>query len=370
MRILFLSGTAVGGSAMSTRELAERMAARGHEVDVLLRVETAPRRWMLQHRLVNLAVRLPTLLAQPVWSIAGLIGGHRRLVNESPVRVWSTILPENSLRKFLRDQAPDVVVSASIGRMAWRSIREELSAAEIASVLYLREEAAIGHLDISNAPPDLLLANAATLTERAAAIGFSAQFVPSVVSLDGIRVDTTREVVLFINPVEISGRGVAVALARECPETRFAFLESWPLKPEERRWLADSLVGLANVELRPRTDDPNELYGDAAVLLAPYLTNGRPRVVLEAQANGVPVLGSSLDALVEAIGPGGLTVDADAPIAEWATALRYLLSPTNYDGFVAAARTYSERSEVDPEMIVGEFETLLLELMTTRGGAS
>ncbi|MBJ7281715.1 MAG: glycosyltransferase, partial [Acidimicrobiia bacterium] len=255
-------------------------------------------------------------------------------------------------------------------RMAWRSIREELSAADIASVLYLREEAAIGHLDISNAPPDLLLANAATLTERAAAIGFSAQFVPSVVSLDGIRVDTTREVVLFINPVEISGRGVAVALARECPETRFAFLESWPLKPEERRWLADTLVGLANVELRPRTDDPNELYGDAAVLLAPYLTNGRPRVVLEAQANGVPVLGSSLDALVEAIGPGGLTVDADAPIAEWATALRYLLSPTNYDGFVAAARTYSERSEVDPEMIVGEFETLLLELMTTRGGAS
>ncbi|MBJ7382526.1 MAG: hypothetical protein JHC66_08060, partial [Acidimicrobiia bacterium] len=63
---------------MSTRELAERMAARGHEVDVLLRVETAPRRWMLQHRLVNLAVRLPRLLAQPVWSIAGLIGGHRR----------------------------------------------------------------------------------------------------------------------------------------------------------------------------------------------------------------------------------------------------------------------------------------------------
>ncbi len=370
MRILFLSGTAVGGSAMSTRELAQRMAARGHEVDVLLRVETAPRRWMLQHRLVNLAVRLPRLLAQPVWSIAGLIGGRRRLVNELPVRVWSTILPENSLRKFLRDQAPDVVVSASIGRMAWRSIREELSAAEIASVLYLREEAAIGHLDISNAPPDLLLANAATLSERAATIGFSAQFVPSVVSLDGIRVDTTREVVLFINPVEIAGRAVAVALTKDCPEIRFAFVESWPLKPEDRRWLADALLGLANAELRPRTDDPNELYGDAAVLLAPYLTNGRPRVVLEAQANGVPVLGSSLDALVEAIGPGGLTVDADAPIAEWATALRHLLSPTNYDGFVAAARTYSERSEVNPEIIVGEFERLLLELVATRGGAS
>lgn len=348
---------------MSTIELAQRVAARGHEVDVLLRVETAPRRWMLQHRLVNLAVRLPRLLAQPVWSVAGVIGRRRQLVSESPVRVWSTILPENSLRKFLRDQSPDVVVAASIGRMAWRSIKEDLSDAEIASVLYLREETAIGHLDISNAPPDLLLTNAAALSERAAAIGFSAHFVPSVVSLDEIRVDTTREVVLFINPVEISGRAVAVALARECPEIRFAFVESWPLKPEERRWLTDALIGLENVELRPRTDDPNELYGDAAVLLAPYLSNGRPRVVLEAQANGVPVLGSSLDALVEAIGPGGLTVDADAPIAEWATALRSLLSPTNYDEFVSSARTYSERSEVDPESIVGEFERLLLELV-------
>ncbi len=370
MRILFLSGTAVGGSAMSTRELAQRMAARGHEVDVLLRVETAPRRWMLQHRLVNLAVRLPRLLAQPVWRVAGLVGGGRQLVNESPIRLWSTILPENSLRKFLRDQPPDVVVAASVGRMAWRSIRKELSAAGIASVLYLREEAAIGHLDISNAPPELLLTNAATLSERAAAIGFRAHFVPSVVSLDAIRVDTSREVVLFINPVEISGREVAVALARECPEMRFAFVESWTLKPEERRWLEDALKGLENVELRPRTDDPSELYGDAAALLAPYLTNGRPRVVLEAQANGVPVLGSSLDALVEAIGPGGLTVDADAPIAEWASALRYLLGPTNYDGFVSAARTYSERSEVDPETIVGEFERLLLELVATRKGSS
>jgi len=368
MRILFLSGTAVGGSAMSTRELAAGMGARGHEVEVLLRVETAPRRWMLQHRLVNKAVRLPKVFAQPVWRVAGLIGRGRRLVEDGAVRVWSTILPENSMQKFLRSQTWDVVVVASIGRMAWRSIREDLRAAGIASVLYLREESAIGHLDISNAPPDLLLANAATLKERANALGFDAHFLPSVVSLDRIRVETTREVVLFINPVEISGREVAVALARECPEIRFAFVESWPLEQEERKWLEDACEGLANVELRPRTDDPKSLYGDAAVLLAPYLTNGRPRVVLEAEANGIPVLGSSVEALVEAIGPGGLCVDADAPVADWVTALRYLLGAAVYDGFVVTARTYSERSEVNPEVIVGEFEKLLVELVSTREG--
>ena len=370
MRILFLSGTAVGGSAMSTRELAKRMGARGHDVEVLMRVETAPRRWMLQHRLVNLAVKLPRLLAQPVWRIAGLIGRRRQLVDDGPVREWSTILPENSLRQFLGRQALDVAVVSSIDRMAWRSIRQELRSAEVASVLYLREETAIGHLDISNAPPDLLLSNAEILKKRADAIGFNAYFVPSVVSLDAVQVETTRAVVLFINPVEISGRAVAVGLARECPEIRFAFVESWPLSEEERKWLENACLGLTNVELRSRTDDPKQLYGDAAVLLAPYLTNGRPRVVLEAQSNGVPVLGSSVEALAEAIGPGGLCIDADAPMTLWVGALRDLLSAAKYDDFVKAARTYSQRAEVNPETIVGEFERLLIDLVSGQEGSS
>ncbi|MFM8972897.1 MAG: hypothetical protein ACKOOG_09720, partial [Actinomycetota bacterium] len=159
MRILFVSGTAVGGSATSTRELATALAARGHEVALLARVATAPRRWMVQHRLVNSAHSHPRL-AGPLGAVAGRIGRRARLVRTEPFREYSTILVENSLPGLLPDLAPDVVVAASIGRMAWRSVRVDLHAAGIPSVLYMREESAIGHLAISEAPPDLLLANA------------------------------------------------------------------------------------------------------------------------------------------------------------------------------------------------------------------
>jgi len=366
MRILFVSGTAVGGSASSTRELATALAARGHDVGLLARVATAPRRWMLQHRLVNASVsREGSFLGAAAERAAARIGRRARLVRTDPFREWSTILVENSLGPVRAAFAPEVVVASSIGRMAWRSVRAELAAAGIPSVLYLREESAIGHLAISDAPPDLLLANAHQHDAAARAAGFEAHVVPSVVDLSRARVESTREVVLFVNPVEVSGRELAVGVARACPDLRFAFVESWPLSEEERRWLDAALAGLANVERRPRVDDLRRLYGDARVLLVPYRTNGRPRVVLEAQANGIPVLATDLPALTEAVGPGGVAVPSDAGPGEWARALRDLLEPDRYEDLSVAARAYAGRAEVDPDVIVGRFAELVGALVGT-----
>jgi len=370
MRILFVSGTAVGGSASSTRELATALADRGHEVGLLARVATAPRRWMLQHRLVNLAVaREGSAIGRGAALAAGRIGRRARPVRTGPFREWSTILVENSLSGVRAEFVPDVVVASSIGRMAWRAVRAELAAAGVPSVLYLREESAIGHLAVSDAPPDLLLANAHQHEAAARAAGFTAHVVPSVVDLSRARVTTTREVVLFVNPVEVSGRDLAVGVARACPDLRFAFVESWPLSDAERRWLDDACAGLANVERRPRVDDLRLLYGDARVLLVPYRTNGRPRVVLEAQANGIPVLATDLPALTEAVGPGGIAVPVDAGPGEWAMRLRELLDPTRYDALVAAAREHAHRPEVDPGAIVTRFEDLLRPLVAGSVGA-
>jgi glycosyltransferase involved in cell wall biosynthesis len=362
MRILFVSGTAVGGSATSTRELATALAARGHEVALLARVATAPRRWMLHHRLVNAAHSHPALAA-PLSAVAGRIGRRTRVVRTEPFLERSTILVENSFGSVLASFGPDVVVAASIGRMAWRSVRADVAAAGIPSVLYMREESAIGHLAISDAPPDLLLANARLHEAAAREAGFTAHVVPSVVDLTRARVESTREVVLFVNPVEVSGRDLAVSIARACPDLRFAFVESWPLSADERAWLDAACAGLANVERRPRVDDLRLLYGDARVLLVPYRTNGRPRVVLEAQANGIPVLATDLPALTEAVGPGGVAVAPDAAPGEWAAALRDLLEPARYDTLSAAARTHAARDEVDTDAIVTRFEALVLPLV-------
>lgn len=370
MRILFVSGTAVGGSASSTRELAAALAARGHTVGVLARVATAPRRWMLQHRIVNAAVRTEgTPLAGPLRAAAGRIGRRAVPARGAPFREWSTILVENALASVLDEFRPEVVVASSIGRMAWRSVRHELADRGIPSVLYLREESAIGHLGGSGADPDLLLANAHVHEAAARAAGYTAHVVPSVVDVDRARVTSTREVILFVNPVEISGRDVAVGVARACPDLRFAFAESWPLSPDERAWLDRAGAATPNIERRARVEDLRLLYGDARVLLAPYRTNGRPRVVLEAQANGIPVVASDLPALREAVGPGGIAVPADAGPGEWAARLREVLDPHRYAELSAAARSHATRDEVDTEAIVRRFETLVGALVSPPTGA-
>jgi glycosyltransferase involved in cell wall biosynthesis len=366
MRILFVSGTSIGGSAHSTRELAERLVGRGHDVAILFRVEGDPRVRQLHRRAVNLVVKLGTSpLAHPVDLIAAQVARRPKRTKETvPYEVWETVIPENSAPTLLERFKPDVVVASSISRMGWRRIRAELAERSIPSVLYIREQSALGHLTISNAPPDLLMANAHTYVEMADELGHAAVMVPSVVTVDRYLVESTRERVLFVNPVPSYGLEAALALAAARPDVQFAFVEWWELDDLERAELDARLAKLPNVILRPATPDPSAVYADARVLLAPFLLDGRPRVVLEAQANGIPVLASDLPALRETVGPAGHFVAADAPVADWAAALADLIDdPDRYRTASESARAHARREEVDPDVIVARFESALAGLV-------
>jgi hypothetical protein len=89
MRILFVSGTIVGGSAHSTRELADRLTAHGHEVAILFRVDGGRKR-TVHKRAINLVTKLgDSRLARPVDRVAALIGRKPRRVRESTTyEVW------------------------------------------------------------------------------------------------------------------------------------------------------------------------------------------------------------------------------------------------------------------------------------------
>lgn len=373
MRILFISGVARGGSPQSTRELAQRLAARGHTVGALFGVDDAPRRRAVHKRTVNLAVKLgrSPLARVPTW-VAGRIGRRpRRVAGTGAVQTWEAAIPSSAFPAVERALRPDVVVAASIDRMDWRSIRARLRAHGTPTVLYVREQNAFGHLTVSHAPPDRLVTNAAVHTEHAAELGYEAVTVPSVVSLDASRVESTRERVLLVNPTPLYGLDVALELAAARPDVAFTMAESSRLTTEEHDALRARLETLPNVELRRFSPDPRSLYRDARVLLAPYRSNGRPRVVLEAQANGIPVLGSDQPALREAVGPGGLVVDPDAPVAAWLDALSRLVDdPAGYERFAAAALEHSRRDEVDPEAITDMFERVVTELVASSGATA
>lgn len=366
MQILFVSSVAAGGSGMSQRQLARRLTERGHRVDILAATPESTVIRPLYDRLVDASTRLRATPARPaLLALQRRLGRrtHRRSTGDHPTLFAA--VPENAAAPMLAHGRPDVVVANSIDRVSWRRLRAQLLQADIPSVLYLREASSLGHLTLSAAPPDLLLANARSHADRAREAGFACEVVPSVVEVAPVA--TTRKVVLLVNPIEILGGDRLWAIAAARPDVPFEIQESGLLDEHLRADILDRAAGVANVEVRPYSDRPGALFADCRVLLVPHRVDNRPRVVLEAQASGIPVVASAQPGLVESVGPGGVIVDDTDDPAPWITAIGGLWdAPDRYDEISRAARTHAQRPEVDAARIAARFETLLTQLVATR----
>jgi glycosyltransferase involved in cell wall biosynthesis len=283
----------------------------------------------------------------------------RRDANREGVEEWSSVAPEQVLSSLCAAWRPDVVVVSSVHRRAWMAIHSSLRRAGIPVVFYVRE--AVDEVDlIAELRPDLTVTNSDAHRKRAEDLGVPACTIPSLIEVDPDDEETTRQVALFVNPLLSRGLVVAVALARERPDVRFAFQLSWPLRRRDHRALRRCIRGQPNIELRTYEQQSARVYRDARVLVLPYQVDNRPRVVLEAQWNGIPVLATDLPAHREAVGPGGLFVAADAPLAEWATSFGALWDDrSNYERVRASARAHARRDDQDPAGIAARFESLM-----------
>ncbi|HEY3831895.1 MAG TPA: glycosyltransferase [Acidimicrobiia bacterium] len=376
MRILFVCGGTGGGAAMSTHELADALADAGDQVRVVQSARGAEKVHQVQRRLLNASVKLArTPLAGVLQWGTGVVGRRTTVATvpgtrEAVKRVTAPVV-ENAVPAALAEFRPDVVVTNSVDRASWRAVWRHAHHARVPVLLYIREESALAHVDDPQARPDAVVANAAALADGATARGVPAPFIASVVDLERSRVEPSRERVVFVNPIELNGLDLAIALAAECPDVPFTFVESWRLDDAAVQALTSCLAALSNVRFQRRSDDPRRSYADASVLLAPCLTDTRPRVVLEAQANGIPVLAADQPSLREAVGAGGATVAVDAPAEEWARALGGLLDPAHYDTVCDAARAYAQRDDARTEVIVARFRAVLEQTVERGvGGAS
>jgi glycosyltransferase involved in cell wall biosynthesis len=361
VRLLFLSGTATGGSAVATRQLAQRLAARGHDVGLLVQRRSRPRAGLVASPRARWAAPVAAMPAR-VWRAL------RRFATSDPkscganrgVVEWSSFAPERVLPSACAAFRPGVVIVSSVHRRAWTAVRSSLKRAGLPVVLYVREAATFEHIPIAELRPDITVTNSEVHRERATALELPALTIPSLVEVDEYDVETSRDVVLFINPLPSRGLAVAVGLANVRPDVRFAFQLSWPLRRRDDRALRRCIREHPNIELRPYESHGARVYRDARVLLLPYQVDQRPRVVVEAQWNGIPVLASDLPAHREAVGPGGLFVPAEAPPAAWATGLGALWDDrSTYERLCAVARAHARRDDQDPARIVERFEALI-----------
>lgn len=346
MRILFTIGNAYlpqrsGGAQSSTKQLVDELGAQGHVVAVMCRLagggwtEVSSR---IKRRVGRTRFSRDTLPGHPVY------------------RSWDPTDTTEVVRSF----RPDVAVVQNGSTIP---IAKNLESQGVPVVLYFRN---VEFEELEGSPAELatarFVANSQfTANRHRQAFGITCAVIPPLVNPDLYRTASARTNVTFINPYPLKGLEVALAVAGQCPDIPFTFVESWGIPADLRASLDRRLAGLPNVTLRPRTSDMKSVYGQARILLAPSLwEEAWGRVATEAHFSGIPVIGSRQGGLPEAIGPGGLTLDVNAPLSDWVAAVRRLWDdPAEYARFSASALNFSQRPEMRPAYQAAQLMKLL-----------
>lgn len=267
--------------------------------------------------------------------------------------VWRATQPEHALAEVAaRWQASAIVVQTgtSLLPMVVRSLATGLPTA-----VYLHNVET--HQLAGTLTPDPSLqyfANSDFTAERWRALcGIDCCVIPPIIDAERYLVAQTGEQVLFVNPTPIKGVEILFALAAACPELPFLVYESWNLAPAWREHCQQRARALGNVRWQAPTLDMRQAYAQARVLLMPSIwEESFGRTVIEAQLNGLPVLASHRGALPALVGQGGLTLEAHAPIADWAQALRHLYAQPEAAG--AAGREQAMRHVAATPLMVGQ----------------
>ncbi len=347
MRIVFASGNGYlpefsGGVQSSTDHLVRECNAKGHEAWVFAA--------LFGQGKAGLVARLKLKLSR-----SAIATDHQ--LGYPVMRAW---VPWDAADEVMRQVRPDVVLIQC--QHAVR-IGKAFAMHAVPLVVYLRNvEFAELDGDPNDLPGAIFIANSAfTAGAYKARFGIDSTVIPPLIDPDRYRTTTTREFVTFINPDPKKGLAKALEIAAACPTIPFLFVESWTLNDDRLTDLTGRLEALPNVSFQRRVDDMRKVFSRTRILLAPsQWEEAWGRVASEAHCSGIPVLGSSRGGLPEAIGPGGIVLDYDAPVATWSSALHRLWSDdAAYQRYSDSALRHMARAEMNPKDQFEKFESVL-----------
>lgn len=329
----------LGGAQLTIHYLAEELVRRGHAVTVLAQPPRHP---------------------------------PRRARGPVPYEVIDASAPAARLSELLEAGPADCVVINGYHDRTAPWAREMLRAAgSVPRIFYLHDIGTVQLAAEERSRIDHVVTVSRFLAERARELGVESVCIEPIVDRHHYATDTSREVALFVNPVGQKGAELAFALAELRPDIPFAFVLCWPLEESAVAAIEARATSLPNVQIRESVTEPRLLYGDARVLLVPSpYPEAWPRVAAEAQASGIPVIGSSTGGVSEAADDAGLFLDPDAPVRRWEQALESLWEDEIlYRSHVVRARRAAARDSITPGSAGDRFESLIRALGDGEGDA-
>lgn len=307
MRILLAHNSlyfpSYGGGDKSNRLLMEALAARGHQVRVVARVETfgAPAHRALLEELIRRGVR-PEEKDRTAIQI-GLNGVDVRVLSRNP-----------HLRAYFSAQIqefdPDVILTSTddpahlLFDVALRATR--------ARVVYLIRATIAAPFGPDSSMPSAAKTAALGRADGVVAVTESAaEYARKWGGLDAVHTPISllepgehpylgrfeNRFVTMVNPCAVKGISIFLALAERFPETRFAAVPIWGTTASD----IAALGRLPNISVFPPFDNFDDLLKDTRVVLVPSLwAEARSRVILEGMSRGIPVIASDVGGLAEA----------------------------------------------------------------------
>lgn len=358
MKILFVSGhvhypQGLGGVSSTIHELANALERQGHETAVLAQLHP--------EKLTGLTLRLRLrLTGGTLWA--------DRLAGYPTYRVWN---PLERLAEVVERFRPDVAM-VQIGQGF--QLTTVLRRAGIPVLYFLH------NVDLDEHGGDLgaldsgvrFIANSHFTAERYRSVfGISSIVVPPQFAPERYRTTRGGSCVTLINPWPSKGLGTALEIASRCQDIPFEFVESWHLGKRGRAEMERKAKALGNLVFTRKKTDMRAVYARAKFLIAPSVAEEAwGRVATEAQFSGIPTIAMRIGGLPEAVGPGGVLIDRDAPIDAWVAEVRRLWSdPSHYEALSQAAMVHAGRPEIDPEIQLSQVLEMAAEVRAAASAA-
>jgi glycosyltransferase involved in cell wall biosynthesis len=331
----------IGGAEISTHHLAYALASSGHRVHVVTQVRR-------RSALGVFDVVIGRITKRSLTHVDSSLG----------YRVVRSVTPLQVLRSVCCSLNPDAIVVTGTDPAFAVSVLERT--ADWPSILYLRGAHSVPFV-VSGVHYDAVVANSPFIARAVRSLGVDAAFLPSVFPREVYRVTTTREKVLFVNPIPKKGVDIALYLAAKRPDIPFVFSLSWRMKRRALRRLRAKVRTFGNVEIRKATHEPAVLFRDARLIIVPTRwPEAWPRMASEGQISGIPVIGGNVGGIPDSVGPGGIIVDPAHSAPAWLEALAHIWDDEDhYRQLAQTAAQHSRRDELAVDGVVRRFEALV-----------